>query len=91
MLLISTLQPCPVGLSFPMQPQHVLCRSVSYLLQQRINLYAEIFSQAIDMVTIAEAVEHIPAASVACYVHLQKLRFRWLTKFSQDITNNTHT
>ena len=65
MLVISSLQPCPVGLSFPMQQQHVLCRSVAYSLQQRNNLYDEIFSQAIDVVTIAEAVEHIPAASVA--------------------------
>jgi hypothetical protein len=45
-----------------MQPQHVLCHS----LQQRNNLHDEIFSQAIDVVTIAEDVEHIPAASVAC-------------------------
>ena len=66
MLVISTLRPCPVDLGFPMQPQHVLCRSVAYSLQQRNNLYDEIFSQAIDVVTIAEAVEHIPAASVAC-------------------------
>ena len=66
MLVISTLQPCPVGLSFPMQQQHVLCRSVFYSLQQIIKLYAEIFSQAIDMETIADSVEHIPAASVAC-------------------------
>jgi hypothetical protein len=66
MLVISTLQPCPVGLGFPMQPQHVLCHSVAYSLQQRNNLHDEIFSQAIDVVTIAEDVEHIPAASVAC-------------------------
>ena len=65
MLVISTLQPCPVGLSFPMQQQHVLCRSVAHSLQQRITLYAGKFNQSIYMVTIAEAVEHIPAASVA--------------------------
>jgi hypothetical protein len=34
MLATSTLRPCPVGLGFPVQPQHVPCRSVAYSLQQ---------------------------------------------------------
>ena len=35
MLATSTLRPCPVGLGFPVQPQHVPCRSVAYSLQTK--------------------------------------------------------